>query len=348
MRKRTKVVITSVLAVILVLAVAAGVSATTGTKSISAIFRNIQIIANSKVVPTEAEPFIVNGRTYVPLRAISEALGAWVDWNPATNLVTIKGGTSSAEVEALKTQIEQKDAEIAKLKAQLEDKGGDLKDLEKDLIKDYDELEDVEIDDISLSGDKKKVTVTIEVDLDDFDDEWEDLSDSKIKSWLGKICSDIQDYYDDNTDISGKIKDIDSKDTLVTFSKDGKKSISVSFKDDKYRGGSGNDVDDVERDLKGDVYEVGGIDFKITSINYKTSSDTIEVKLKSSEYKSKEKWDSLTKTRRTSDIEDICEDLVDEFEEADVDPEYVDISFYDDYGDLLDSFEYDVDKRDLE
>lgn len=39
-----------------------------------------------------APPIIDNGRTYVPLRAISEAFGATVDWKQATNLITIDRG----------------------------------------------------------------------------------------------------------------------------------------------------------------------------------------------------------------------------------------------------------------
>ena len=39
-----------------------------------------------------APPIIDNGRTYVPLRAISEAVGATVDWKQATNLITIDRG----------------------------------------------------------------------------------------------------------------------------------------------------------------------------------------------------------------------------------------------------------------
>lgn len=39
-----------------------------------------------------APPIIDNGRTYVPLRAISEAFGATVDWKQATNLITIDCG----------------------------------------------------------------------------------------------------------------------------------------------------------------------------------------------------------------------------------------------------------------
>lgn len=39
-----------------------------------------------------APPIIDNGRTYVPLRAISEAFGATVDWKQASNLITIDRG----------------------------------------------------------------------------------------------------------------------------------------------------------------------------------------------------------------------------------------------------------------
>jgi len=349
MKKRARVLATALLTVVLVLAIAVGVSATTGTKSISAIFRNIQIIANGKFVATEAEPFIVNGRTYVPLRAISEALGAWVDWNSATNMVTIKGGTSSAEVEALKAQMAQKDAEIANLRAQLDNKtsGGDLDQLEKDLLDDYDVLGKVEIDDIKLSGDEDKVTVTIEVDLDDYGDEWEDLSDSKIKTWLSNICGDIQDEFDDDTYVSGKIKDIDSGDTLVTFTKNGTKSLSVSFKDDDYRGGGSGDssISDVEKALDGETYKVGSIKFEITKIDYKTSSDIIEVELTAQDPDADDEWDDMDEDDIEDYVIDICEDIVEEFEdEAGADPETVKIYFYDEDDASLGDFVYDVAK----
>ncbi|WP_026478311.1 copper amine oxidase N-terminal domain-containing protein, partial [Alkaliphilus transvaalensis] len=39
----------------------------------------------------DAQPFLDNnGRTQVPIRFISEALGAEVDWNPSSQMVTIK------------------------------------------------------------------------------------------------------------------------------------------------------------------------------------------------------------------------------------------------------------------
>ena len=49
-------------------------------------------VATGKITRTELDvaPFITNGRTLVPVRAISEALGATVGWNNDTRTVTIK------------------------------------------------------------------------------------------------------------------------------------------------------------------------------------------------------------------------------------------------------------------
>jgi|GEM_PF-1846005 len=77
------------------------VLAATGTVSLEATYRDIQIFVNgTKQTPTDVngnivEPFIVNGTTYLPVRAISEALDKTVAWDAATNSVLItdkKGG----------------------------------------------------------------------------------------------------------------------------------------------------------------------------------------------------------------------------------------------------------------
>lgn len=46
---------------------------------------------NGYFLELDAPPFIQNGRTLVPLRFISEALGAQVSWNPYTQQITIRG-----------------------------------------------------------------------------------------------------------------------------------------------------------------------------------------------------------------------------------------------------------------
>jgi len=57
------------------------VSAANGTKSISVTYRNIVIKVNNAVKQTTQEPFIYDNYTYVPLRFVSESLGADVQWD---------------------------------------------------------------------------------------------------------------------------------------------------------------------------------------------------------------------------------------------------------------------------
>lgn len=344
MKKRIIIV---VLLAALVLSIAVAANATTATKQIEATYRNIVIMANGSVVPAEpgmGEPFIVTseGRTYVPIRMAAEALGLNVEWVDWLNAVKITGATSSAELEALK-------AENAALKdkiARLED-GGDLSDLEGDLLDDYDYLGDVEIDDITLDGDEDDVDVTIEVDLDEYSDEWEELSDSEIKSWLADMVSDIQDELSDDTYVSGEIIDIDSDDTLVKFSKDGDSSLKVTYYDEDYRGGSGGDEEDAIDALEDESFDVGYIEFTVTSVSYDEDDDSASVKLTAYD-DVEDDWDELYADDELEDyIIYICEDIVDIFDdEAGIDLETIYIRFYDDNG-SLGSYEYDVADGDL-
>lgn len=64
-----------------------------GTETISAWFSNIKICVNGEyITPTDAngnavEPFIVNGTTYLPVRAVGNALDMDVDWDNNTKTV---------------------------------------------------------------------------------------------------------------------------------------------------------------------------------------------------------------------------------------------------------------------
>lgn len=55
--------------------------ATDGAKDIRVMYRNIGIVVNGAEVKTSQEPFIYEGRTYIPLRAVAEAMGADVKWD---------------------------------------------------------------------------------------------------------------------------------------------------------------------------------------------------------------------------------------------------------------------------
>ncbi|MCK6074690.1 copper amine oxidase N-terminal domain-containing protein [Paenibacillus silvae] len=47
------------------------------------------LIVNGQVV-TKAEVKVINGATYVPLRAVAELLGSDVNWSPSTNTITMQ------------------------------------------------------------------------------------------------------------------------------------------------------------------------------------------------------------------------------------------------------------------
>lgn len=48
-----------------------------------------QILRNEDLLDLDVAPFVLNGRTYLPLRAVAEAMDATVNWNEAENTVEI-------------------------------------------------------------------------------------------------------------------------------------------------------------------------------------------------------------------------------------------------------------------
>ncbi len=80
---------------------------TTGTtsgrstsKKVTQFFRGIRILLDGNlIIPKDSDgvvvdPFIIDGTTYMPVRALADALGASVDWDSATSsvIITFSGG----------------------------------------------------------------------------------------------------------------------------------------------------------------------------------------------------------------------------------------------------------------
>lgn len=65
------------------------VSATLGEKTTSLTINSLDAVANGKALKLDTMPIIQNSRTLVPLRFISESLGATVDWNNSKREVRI-------------------------------------------------------------------------------------------------------------------------------------------------------------------------------------------------------------------------------------------------------------------
>jgi Copper amine oxidase N-terminal domain len=68
------------------------INATGNGRSISLTIGSTQATVGGQPETLDVAPFIVASTTFVPLRFISQALGATVNWNDSTSTVTIAGG----------------------------------------------------------------------------------------------------------------------------------------------------------------------------------------------------------------------------------------------------------------
>jgi micrococcal nuclease len=78
-----------------------------GFKTINVAYRDIKINVNGKRIYPDVEPFIYNGRTFVPLRVISKALDKDVIWNENTNTIDINNKPASNKNEEEVYQVKQ-------------------------------------------------------------------------------------------------------------------------------------------------------------------------------------------------------------------------------------------------
>ncbi|MDR0424251.1 MAG: copper amine oxidase N-terminal domain-containing protein [Clostridiales Family XIII bacterium] len=94
-RERLKGIFIGMAAACLICGAIATVHASIGTYQINATYSNVKIYVEGKLIdPRDAngvyvEPFIVNGTTYLPVRAVSEALGYDVEWDGDTRSVYV-------------------------------------------------------------------------------------------------------------------------------------------------------------------------------------------------------------------------------------------------------------------
>lgn len=85
----------------------------------------------------------------------------------------------------------------------------DLDDLADELDDDYyDYFDDIEFDSVELEGDEDEITFTFYIDLDYYDDEWDDLDDDDIEDFMFEIRDKIRKEFK-NAIVEGIIRDID-------------------------------------------------------------------------------------------------------------------------------------------
>ncbi|MEJ8547408.1 stalk domain-containing protein [Brevibacillus borstelensis] len=210
--------------------------AAVGKKNVQASYNNIKVMYNGVTVPTTIEPFIVNGSAYIPVRMMANVFNKDVVWNGTTYTIDVKD-RADTRVAALQAEVATKDAKIKDLEAKiadLQDDISDLKDkksskkddvddrmddLENDLNYDYGDYEDIDWN-ITLSGDEDDISVEIEIDLDKYQDEFDDLTKSDLRKLVKDICNDIWEEFED-ADIDGEIIDSYDDDTEYEFTGDG-------------------------------------------------------------------------------------------------------------------------------
>ena len=66
--------------------------------SIPVTYNNIKVTVDGKQLVTEKEPFIYDGTTYLPVRAVGEAVGKTVGWDGKTNTVTLSSTGNSGAI----------------------------------------------------------------------------------------------------------------------------------------------------------------------------------------------------------------------------------------------------------
>jgi len=97
MLKQARVFFAGFLCCAVIFGIVATVFAAPVQRAVTAVFSNIRIMINgNELVPRDAEgnivePFMIDGTTYLPVRAISEAFGMVVGWDGATQTINLTG-----------------------------------------------------------------------------------------------------------------------------------------------------------------------------------------------------------------------------------------------------------------
>ncbi len=221
-------------------------------KNLRAWFGDISIYRNDSQVHLvgEDKPFIIDGRTYVPLRAMAELFNKEVGWDGEKFRIDLDDKPEDSFVYILQQLVDEQ-AKVRELEAKVEEletgKKGDIRELESYLNRQHDTYKKVRFD-IDLYKTKDDIDVDIYVDLDYDYREWDGLTTSNIKTYLQDVVNDILYDYK-NADIKGSIMDSSTsrKSTLISFYT---KSNGTVVIDKDYRDSSRyDDLDDLENYL---------------------------------------------------------------------------------------------------
>ena len=178
--------------------------------------------------------FIMESRSYVPVKAIGDVLGVNVDYDESSKTVKITD-PKKAELEEKDGKIKNLEIENANLKKELESlkkpekEDLKLKDVEKKLNKDMGQYMGVYFD-ISLKERNNNLDLELRMNLKDRDQyrAWTSLN-TLTKKYL---VEDVVQIIDDNLSynkLEGKLYDENSRVDLITFDKREGKKLYIDY-----------------------------------------------------------------------------------------------------------------------
>lgn len=263
------------------------------TKTLKALYRNIRVTYNGTQKTLSAEPFVVDGVTYVPLRSVSEIMGASVDWNGSTNMITIQnsaGDTSSLQQQLTSAnyQLATVQRELQQTKAELETykksntsnnsssnvttgtdvTSSELSATENYLYSNYSNELDDDIDlDFDLTKKSSKLQLVVSYTTSNENKTFDELREKTITNFLQDVCDDISARHS-NINIEGVIN--------YTKSDTDKLSFSYAYKNNRLTVDYGLDEDELV-DIVEETYS------KLTLPSYGTTSiKNVEATIKDS------------------------------------------------------------------
>ena len=316
-------------------------NASTGTKNLKAYYNNIKIVYNgmTKTVSSDMEPFIVNDRTYVPLRGIAEILGAGVDYSNNTVILTSSNATSTD----LAAQIADKNLQIVSLTQQLEAAKKELENYKGSgtnignsaisttltkLQDTYGEDYDVDWDiDLRLVSGRLELTVGYNARYDE--KAYNKISESKLKAFIKDLCYDIAQAHSD-IEIRGTIEETNKDVEAASFRYT--KSGSYTFELTTIV-----DLDEMEKDLEYTYTTINYIGFNIpiTSIELTENSrgDTLTFKvttnLKPNSNNFVSNWNQLDSSAKTELKDRLFKEIVADIEYEFDNYDYIEGYIYD-------------------
>lgn len=329
-KKKLTVVILSVL--VFSVFITTAVFAEGAFKNLKAWYGDIKIFSNNQQVQMDVKPFIVDGTTYVPLRALSNILNKNVGWDQANLRIDIndKPDSYAANMAYLSQQLVERQIKINELEAKVKQLEAELAksstnsldDMEKYLNKQYGTYEKIKFD-IDLKGNKDDIEVRIYVDLYDYSTKWKNLSTTKIKGYIKDIVDDIL-YELKNAKVTGFIEDSDSRKELVDFYLNTKGSLVVDIKNSNTY-----DLEDLEDELNDVYYKYKGVYFDIF-----LSGDKYDIIVDIDAFN--DDIDELSTSDIKKYLENICDEIFYYYPDADIEgyigDYYESYYFYVDYS----------------